>query len=93
MINGKGNYKVYRTDRISDGGGVCILCKINSSYKLTVKQIFPADKYWNLETVVVDVSVGDDKIRLITVYRSPNYTVDGVANASLLATDVIYLFI
>ena len=85
MINGKGDYKVLRTHRTSDGGGVCILCKINPSYKLTVEQILPADKYQTLETVVVFVSVGDDKIRLITVYRLTTYTVDGVANASLLA--------
>ena len=64
MINGKGNYTIFSTDRTSDGGRVCILCKINPSYKLTVEQIFPADKYQTLETVVVDVSVGDDKIRL-----------------------------
>ena len=62
MINGKGNYKVFRTNRTSDGGGVCILRKINPSYKLTVEQVFPADKYQTLETVVGDVSVGDDKI-------------------------------
>ena len=82
MINGKGNYKVFRTDRTSDGGGVCILCKINPSYKWTVEQIFSAEKYLNLATVVVDDSVCDDKIRVITVYRPRKYTVDGVANAS-----------
>ena len=61
------------------------MCKINPSYKLNVEQIFPEDKYETLETVIVDVSVGDDKICLITVIRPPKYTVDGVANASLLA--------
>ena len=71
MINGKGNYTVFRTDRTCDGGGVCILCKINPSYKLTGEKIFPADKYQIFETVVVDVSVCDDEIRLITVYRPP----------------------
>ena len=85
MINGKGNYKVFRTDRTSDGGGVLILCKINPSYKQTVEQIFPADKYQTLETVIVAVSVGDDIIRLITVYRPSKYTVNGLTNASLLA--------
>ena len=38
-----------------------------------------------MDTAVVDVSVGDVKIRLITVYRAPKYTVDGVANPSLIA--------
>ena len=92
MINCEGKYKVFRMDRTSDGGGVCILCKNNQSYKLTSEQISPADKYQTLETVVIDISVGDDKIRLITIYRPNKYTVDGVANASLLAdllTDVI----
>ena len=84
MIHYRGNYRVFRTDRTTDGGGVCILGQINPSDKLTVEQIIRACKYQTLETVVVDVSVGDDKIRLIIVYCPPKYTVDGVTNASLL---------
>ena len=66
-----------------------------TEYIFCVKLIFPADKYKTLETAVVGVSVGDDKIRLVTVYRPPKYTVDDVANSSLIAdslADVIKVY-
>ena len=66
-------YSVYRKDRCSRGGGVCLLLKINN--KLSISQVILPTKFCNLEIIAVDVCDSVSlPFRIVVAYRPPCYT-------------------
>jgi len=66
-------YDIFRKDRCSRGGGVCVLVKKHS--RLTTKQVSVPPEHHDLEIIVVDLSDSDSILpfRLVVVYRPPSY--------------------
>ena len=65
-------YDIFRKDRCTQGGGVCVLVKKHS--RLTIQQVSVAPEYHDLQINAVDLSdsVSTLPFRLVVVYRSPS---------------------
>ena len=88
FINNCGEYIVYRKDRDSRGGGVCLLIAKSFS-SITTRVILP-NEYECLELLAVDINVDNINTRLILVYRPPGNTYDHFKN-ELLVNALQYL--
>ena len=65
-------YSVFRKDRCSRGGGVCLLFKNNS--KLSVSQVVLPSEFSGLEILAIDVCDSMSMpFRITLAYRPPNY--------------------
>ena len=67
-------FTVFRKDRSSRGGGVCMLIK--QSAEIAVSQVLMPSGYDDLDIVAVDLRDGNDTLplRLVAVYRPPSMT-------------------
>jgi len=78
-------YHIFRKDRCTRGGGVCVLVQKHSC--LTIKQVSVVPEHHNLEIIAVDLSDSESTLpfRLVAVYRSPsNYSADNALLFSAL---------
>ncbi|XP_047123026.1 uncharacterized protein LOC124806303 [Hydra vulgaris] len=66
------NYSIYRKDRVRIGGGVAIYCR--NDVKSAIVSITQTDK--DIDIICVDLIFGSSKLRLITCYRPPSYSLD-----------------
>ena len=66
-------YSVFRKDRCSRGGGVCLLLK--NSVRHSISQVTIPSEFTSLEIVAVDLSDGASlPYRIVVAYRPPNYS-------------------
>nr|XP_047135244.1 uncharacterized protein LOC124812504 [Hydra vulgaris] len=66
------NYSIYRKDRVRIGGGVAIYCR--NDVKSAIVSITQTDK--DIDIICVDLIFRSSKLRLITCYRPPSYSLD-----------------
>jgi hypothetical protein len=88
FINCNGRYNVYRRDRDSRGGGVCLL--VSKSFCKDAIPVSLPDVYKSLEILAVDILKDNVKTRIVLVYRPPGNTYDIVKN-ELFAKALQYL--
>jgi hypothetical protein len=73
LLNGN-NYTVYRKDRMSRGGGVCLFV-VNP---ILSNRVTMSECYKDLEIVAIDIHVGECKFRVISCYKAPAVSVSCV---------------
>ena len=77
LCNGH-NYSIFRKDRTSHGGGVCLIVS-NDCFKAV--QVSIPDRYSHLEIVVIDIcNCAANKCRVFLCYRPPSndYNIDAL---------------
>ena len=74
FINANSRFNVYRCDRPTRGGGVCIL--VDKCFSSKVIQVHLPNSYDKLEVLCVDILCSNRKSRIILLYRPPSTNYD-----------------